>query len=115
MEGCFGVRDNAKKWISSYLSNRNFEVKINGKHLDVVEINFSVPQGSINRLIYFTCYSITLGSCVDDSHLVGYADDHSIYADFKAGDKSDLLKLIPSLSYHLPCMMLKIGCYTLDV
>ena len=88
MEGCFGVRDNAKKWISLYLSNRNFEVKINGKQSDVVEINFSVPQGSINGPIYFTCYSCTLGSCVDDSHLLGYADDHSIYADFKAGYKS---------------------------
>ena len=70
MEVCFRVRDSAKKWISLYLSNRNFEVKTNGKHSDVVEINFSVPQGSINGPIYFTCYSCTLGSCVDDSHLV---------------------------------------------
>ena len=101
MEGCFGVCDNAKKWISSYLSNRNFEVKINGKHSDVVEINFSVPQGSINGPIYFTCYSSTLGSCVDDSHLVGYADDHSIYADFKAGDKSAEIDTISHLSSTL--------------
>ena len=43
MEGCFGVRDNAKKWISSYFTNRNFEVKINSKHSDVVAIIFSTP------------------------------------------------------------------------
>ena len=83
------------------MSNRNFEVKINGKHSDVVEINFSVPQGSIHGPIYFTCYSSTLGSCVDDSHLVGYADDHSIYADFKAGDKSAEINTISHLSSTL--------------
>jgi hypothetical protein len=89
MQHCFGVCDTAKDWISSYLSDRSFEVCINGESSTSININFSVPQGSINGPVYFTCYSSTLGSCVDDNNgLIGYADDHSVYGSFKAGELS---------------------------
>ena len=99
MEYCFVVCDNAKKWISSYLSNRIFKVHINNKQSDPADrpINFSVPQGSINGSVYFTCYSNTLGACVGFNaadNISGYADDHSTYASFNAGDQSAEINII---------------------
>ena len=87
LHNCFGVCDLAQTWIASYLSDRSFDVCINQTHSSPVELSFSVPQGSINGPVYFTCYASTLKQCVaDDLVLVGYADDHNIYGRFKAGD-----------------------------
>ena len=65
-------------------------MSINGHNSSPVNINFSVPQGSINGPIYFTCYSSTLKTCVPPKiQLVGYADDHTIYSGYRAGDTVD--------------------------
>ena len=80
MENCFSVRGIAKDWMSSYLSARSMEVCVNGKMSQPVCIDLSVPQGNINGLIYFTCYSSTLGRCIQNNQeLIGYADDHALY------------------------------------
>ena len=96
LKNCFGVCDKAYQWISSYLSDRSFCVDVNGHKSSPVNIDFSVPQGSINGPVYFTCYSSTLGASVDpEFELVGYADDHSIYGKYKAGDlnqENDVMK-----------------------
>ena len=87
LENCFGVCGVARDWIVSYLADRQFDVVINDSRSSPIDINFSVPQGSINGPIYFTCYASTLSHVVGDPlKLVGYADDHNIYGSFKAGD-----------------------------
>ncbi|KAJ8039461.1 hypothetical protein HOLleu_17189 [Holothuria leucospilota] len=102
LERCFGACDVAKEWMSSYLNGRQFNVCIN-KSLSVpLKLDFSVPQGSINGPVYFTCYSSTMISCVrDDQPLIGYADDHSIYSSFRAGDVSSEEEVIGNLSSTL--------------
>ena len=55
MENCFGVCGTAKCWMSSYLSGCSMEVCVNGKKSSSYDIDFSVPQGSINGPVYFTC------------------------------------------------------------
>ena len=47
MEHYLGLKDTALKWLNSYISNRQFSVKIGGSFLHAHTINFSVPQGSI--------------------------------------------------------------------
>ena len=102
LERCFGVCDVAKDWISSYLSDRQFKVCINNSLSTPLTLDFSVPQGSINGPVYFTCYSSTMDTCVtDDQSLIGYADDHSIYTSFKAGDASSEVDSIKKLSSSL--------------
>ena len=90
MEKCFGVCGTARQWMSSYLSDLSFDVRIDSpesepKHID---LKFSVLQGSINGPIYFTCYvSSTLRFVVKEQvKLAGYADYHNLYTRFRAGD-----------------------------
>ena len=79
MQKRFGVSDTALKWMESYLINRNFEIKINESSSVPITVNYSVPQGSINGPIYFTCYCSTLEQCLDRNlDIFGYADDHGI-------------------------------------
>ena len=72
---------------------------VNHTHSSPVNIDLSVPQGSINGPIYFTCYSSTLSTTVGDGHtIVGYAEDHSIYSSFEAGNTSSEINAITNLS-----------------
>ena len=43
MEHYFGLKDTALKWLSSYISNRQFSVKIDSSFSYAQTINFSVP------------------------------------------------------------------------
>ena len=43
----FGITEHALSWISSYLSSRRFQVQVGHLTSKTVEIDFSVPQGSI--------------------------------------------------------------------
>ncbi len=77
MEKCFGVCGTARQWMS-YLSDRSFDVRINNAVSAPKHIDFSVPQGSINEPIYFTCYVSTLRYVVKEQEkLAGFADDHN--------------------------------------
>ena len=46
LEHWFGVRDRALIWLESYLSPRNITVCVNSAYSDLVELEYSVPQGS---------------------------------------------------------------------
>ena len=60
MEHYFGLKHTALQWLSSYISNRQFSVKIGGSFSHAHSINFSVPQGSILGPVLFSCYVSTL-------------------------------------------------------
>ena len=78
------------------------EVCVNGKMSKPVCIDLSVPQGSINGPIYFTCYSSTLGRCIQNSQeLIGYADDHALYDKFAAGNLDQERNVLDALSSTL--------------
>ena len=102
MEKCFGVCDKANDWMRSYLSDRKFYVHINNCKSKEINVDFSVPQGSINGPVYFTCYSSTLRYCRgEDNELAGYADDHSLYTSYAAGDDTAERTTIAGLSTTL--------------
>ena len=89
MEHYFGLKDPALKWLSSYISNRQFSVKIGGCFLHAHTINFSVPQGSILGPVLFSCYVSTLPEVIkqnSDSIILSYADDHAFTQAFTQKD-----------------------------
>ena len=89
MEHYFGLKDTAFKWLSSYISNRQFSVKIGGSFLHAHTINFSVPQGSILGPVLFSCYVSTLPEVIkqnSDTIILGYADDHAFTQAFTQKD-----------------------------
>ena len=53
--------------------------------------------------MYFTCYASTLGTSIGNlqCQLIGYADDHSLYTSFKAGDEQDEVSAFARLSLAL--------------
>ena len=87
----FGITEHALSWISSYLSSRRFQVQVRHLTSKTVEIDSSVPQGSILGPILFNCYAITLMEIIlerKDSFLSGYADDHVIIHSFYPDDNN---------------------------
>ena len=95
MEYYFGLKDTALEWLSSYISNRQFSVKIGNSLLHAHTINFSVPQGSILGPVLFSCYVSTLPELIkqnSDTIILGYADDHAFTQAFT--QKNTLVKQI---------------------
>ena len=87
MESSFGVCEEALEWTKSYLTGRSFAVGINNNYSDPISLDFSVPQGSINGPIYFSCYASTIDSAITENlQVIGYADDHCIYGSYAPGD-----------------------------
>ena len=85
LKSYFGITEQALAWISSYPSNRKFLVQIGQFTSKIVEIDFSVPQGSILGPIQFNCYASTLMEIIPDSNdrfLSGYAEHHAIIHSF---------------------------------
>ena len=54
-------------------------------NLRKIEINYSVPQGSMHGPLLFNIYSNTIQEIIPNN-LLGYADDHSLTESFKPGN-----------------------------
>ena len=72
----YGIPGTALDWLTSYLSDRCQQVKIQDYISDAVYIYFGVPQGSVPGLIRFTLCTAPL------SHVIAEHDvEHHLYAD----------------------------------
>ena len=54
LEKKYYIAGNVLKWISTYLQPRNFKVCMDDKYSNPKDLQFSVPQGSCNGLMYST-------------------------------------------------------------
>ena len=89
MEHYFGFNYRALQWLSSYISNRLFSVKIGGSFSHAHTINFSVPQGRILGPVIFSCYVSTLPKVIKQTSntiILGYADGHVLTQAFTQKD-----------------------------
>ena len=85
LESRFGIVGTARKWYTSYLKPRSFKVSIRSSTSQPRQLDYSVPQGSIQGAFLFIAYASTLDLVVQPSglELNGFVDDHSIRTTFK--------------------------------
>ena len=97
LEYDYGIKDKALSWISSYLLNRYYRVKINNTISDPMSLSFGVPQGSILGPIFFSLYIPDIKKIAHsynlDIHF--YADDVQLY--LKCNNNTDFTDLIKCL------------------
>ena len=81
---CFGIAGTARTWYESYLKPRRFRVAVENKISQPRQLDYSVPQGSVQGAFLFITYASTLEQIVDSQlTLNGFADDHSVRLAFK--------------------------------
>ena len=92
----FGVEGPILKWLSNYLSDREFSVKVGGKFSSTKKVTSGVPQGSILGPLLFIAYISDLPTycLINDVSIKLYADD------LKAMHISS-----PNDKFHLPLQM----------
>ena len=73
----YGFRENAIKWLNSYLSDRQQQVYIDGSLSEPLAVNLGVPQGSILGPLLYTIYTNDLPEVIHD-----HEPNHSIDTPF---------------------------------
>ena len=90
----FGIREQAIRWVESYLTNRKQFVTVSGTKSAEQEIECNVPQGSVLGPGLFSDYNSPVGDIFRkhgvEYHL--YADDTQVYLSFAPGSEADALK-----------------------
>ena len=84
VEKWFGITGSARLWYQNYLKPRKFKVAIGQKKSETRQLDFSVPQGSIQGTFLFITYASTIEDIVDQLTLNGCADDHSAGKTFRS-------------------------------
>ena len=88
LESQFEVTNTALKWFDSYPRPRSFKVCIGDEYSEPKQLKFSVPQESCSGANIFTCYCSLINKVVTELvSISGFADDHSLWKTFKAGNK----------------------------
>ena len=113
----FGIQDTTLNWFKNYLRPLFFKVAVDGKCSSPRELKYGVPQGSCSGANLFTCYCSLIEDQIDNSiTLTSFYDDHSIWNNFKAGDKeqehkvkTDLEKTFTHLKQWMDMMHLKLN------
>ena len=71
----YGIRDIARCWFSSYLSNRKQFVAINGFDSEIQSFQYVVPQGSVVGVLLFLIYINDVHNAIQFSKSFHFADD----------------------------------------
>lgn len=93
-----GVHGSLLRWIRSYISNRSQAVYVKGYSSQFLPVPSGVPQGSHIGPLLFSVYINDIGSILENSHHLLYADDTKLYRIIRS--VSDCHKLQDDL-HHL--------------
>ena len=74
----YGIRGVANNWFSSYLSNRQQHVSIEGFNSSKLSVNIGVPQGSVLGPLLFLIYLNDLHKSIIHSSVHHFADDTNL-------------------------------------
>ena len=85
LEKQYGIVGTARQWYTSYLKPRSFKVSIRGTTSQPRQLDYSVPQESVQGAFLFIACASTLDLVVQPSglELNRFVDDHSICTTFK--------------------------------
>jgi hypothetical protein len=86
----YGIRGISNQWFSSYLTNRQQRVKLDGCKSSYLNITCGVPQGSILGPLLFLIYINDMKNSVKNSILHHFADDTNLLC--SATDEKNLKK-----------------------
>ena len=76
--------------VQNYLIPRKFKVSINGSYSEEKNMNFSIPQGSVQGTSIFIAYASTIQEVIKDNlTLNGFAYNHSMHKQFKPGTSQE--------------------------
>ena len=88
LERKFGVTGKCLSWFESYLRPRSCKVNVGSTYSTMMDLAFSVPQGSCAGPILYLAYASTLQDTIKQPlSLYGYADDHAVKDSFKASSR----------------------------
>ena len=67
LEKQYGIVGTARQWYTRYLKPRTFKVSIRGTTSQPRQLDYSVPQGSVQGTFLFIAYASTLNLVVQPS------------------------------------------------
>ena len=106
LENWIGLSGTALSWFCSYLTGRNYSVKLDDFESDKHTITSGIPQGSILGPLLFSLYILPLGELIAsygiDYHF--YADDTQLHISV-APDNPDALDPLVSCLSGIKCWM----------
>ena len=84
-----GVQPSAVDLITSYLSDREQFVSVNGQISETTKIGMGCPQGSVLSALLYTIYTANFNNGVEYCSVHWYADDTQLYISFDENDVHD--------------------------
>ena len=74
----YGIKDNEKKWFSSYLTNSSMQVNYNNVFSNKRELQIGTPQGSVLGPVYYIWFVDCINKCLKYSNITIFADDATL-------------------------------------
>ena len=102
-----GIRGNAHKLISSYLTQRKQYVKIRTKTSSEKVVEYGIPQGTVLGPLLFTIYLNNLLTMKTSGMIISFADDTAIYykdqtwVDLKNNVENDMKLIIDWFNHNI--------------
>ena len=90
---CYGLKGQIYNWLTDFLSNRTFCVRVDDYYSTEKEQTSGVPEGSVLGPICFVLFINDLADCVHYSIRKLYADDVKLYHMFINEDQCNLFQL----------------------
>ena len=77
---CIGIHGNMLNWITNFITNRTFQVKVNGHLSSIRKTQRGLPQGSVLSPTLFNIYINDVVQTVKHSSMALFADDIAIWS-----------------------------------